>query len=578
MKRIALFLALVCLFAGCKKEILPEAVALNQQTISLEVGETFVLEATVTPSNVTNPALIWSSTQPSVATVGQDGKVIALSNGQAVVTVTTLSGGKTDACVVTVYSKSGPGPEPGEPVEGVSVSPATLEIAEGATAQLTATVSPADAVQDVMWASLNPEIASVDNSGLVTGKTKGSTKIYARSTADQDKQGVCEVTVIQDPTLKGIALSSNEISLTVGQTFTLEVIYTPSYATNKKVSWASDNTAVASVSSEGLVKGLSEGTAKVTATSDEGGYTASCMVTVGKSSGARVYYKLANYSQLYVNGVQDTEAGEYIFMMYPEGSDLYSVEQTLVDNKIDIYLCKNHKPVSLARRDGKGSEVTMTVRNGKAAAVFKNGDDYYVSIVSPDGSVKFVDITGDFQSISDISCAWAPNGDLYILANTKDAFLVYSITLFRYKADGTWAEPETIRKSIYSGHLAIDENGDVYIFTKKDDIERGHGFVLLLYKNGEICSEVDKPDGYTPQALCVYGGHVYTAVQANSQTVIRCDGEPLYTLETPGALINIALQVTSSGDVYLASEYHIYKNDKVAYALSERCNYACVVE
>ena len=84
-------------------------VSLNHSTLSLEVGETSTLIATVLPSNATNKNVTWSSSNASVATVRSDGVVAAVSAGSTTITVKTEDGDKTETCNVTVSAPAGGG-------------------------------------------------------------------------------------------------------------------------------------------------------------------------------------------------------------------------------------------------------------------------------------------------------------------------------------------------------------------------------------------------------------------------------------------------------------------------------------
>ena len=107
MKRILFALAaLLVLAAGCTQEVDPTSVKLDQHEITLAVGQTVKLNASIAPANATNTALSWSSNAPAVATVKDDGTVTAKDEGQAIVTVATLANGKSDACLVVVKNKT----------------------------------------------------------------------------------------------------------------------------------------------------------------------------------------------------------------------------------------------------------------------------------------------------------------------------------------------------------------------------------------------------------------------------------------------------------------------------------------
>lgn len=602
MKRLALFLAVAAtLLTACsKREVLPKilAVALDRHELSLEVGDTFPLKATVTPAGDNNPAIVWSSNKPAVATVDENGKVTALAPGNAVITVATVSGGKTDACSVSVRAKPGPGPEPGGDVSEVTIQPASAEIKEGETVQLTATVTPADASQAVEWASLDTSVATVDENGLVKGVAQGSTKIFARSKADPDKQGSCEITVIQDPTLKGIALSATELNLKVGQAQTLTVIYTPSYASNKNVTWTSDDSSVATVSAEGKVTALAEGSATVTATSEEGGFTASCAVTVSKSEGIRVYCTLINRSgePFYLNGEEDPLNGQYkvkdegytylydgVRVAYSIGGNLYTVERFQRSDAhyiVKVYLCKNREPLYELPLESPAYDSVrrMTVNeSGDAAVIVQkySNDEYYVVIVNAEGTTVSSDITGDFSRLSNPCIAWS-SGDLYVAGDVKDAYNDYWLSTFKYTEEG-WIHTKIV-KDQFPNDMEASAGGDIYILTN------GHTYGTVIFKNGEVENTLTEAS-YTEGALQVSGGHVYAVVYdvPEEKAMQYCDGTLLRTFEFDDqqTFYNDGMYVSSSGDFYMSTWNYIYKNDSRIYTFEKSygpIDNFCVVE
>jgi uncharacterized repeat protein (TIGR02543 family) len=133
----------------------------------------------------------------------------------------------------------------------------------------------------VKWKSDNESVATVTN-GLVTAKAVGNTNITV-TTEDGGFTATCTVTVTVPVT--GVTLNKTMLELDVGDTGTLITTVLPSNATNKNVSWSSSNTAVATVSVSGLhgtVTAVSAGTAGITVTTEDGGFTATCTVTVKK--------------------------------------------------------------------------------------------------------------------------------------------------------------------------------------------------------------------------------------------------------------------------------------------------------
>ncbi|GHT50762.1 hypothetical protein AGMMS49982_06690 [Bacteroidia bacterium] len=248
---------------------LVESISLDKTTVTLSVDSTEQLTASILPANATNKAVTWSSNNPAVAMVTQSGLVMTISTGTAIITATTNDGGFTATCVVTVVI----------PVTSVSLDRTTATVSVGGdTEQLTASISPADATNtDVTWSSSNPTVATVSTSGVVTAESAGAATITA-TTADGGFTAMCVVTVPAIP-VTGISLDKTTATLSVGDTEQLTASILPANATNVAVTWSSNNPA-ATVSTSGVVTAESGGTATITATTDDGGFTATCVVTV----------------------------------------------------------------------------------------------------------------------------------------------------------------------------------------------------------------------------------------------------------------------------------------------------------
>ncbi len=155
------------------------------ETLTLDPEETHALGATVVPDGASNKAVTWHSSNTNVASVNADGVVTAHNAGTAVITVTTVNGGFTDTCLVTVT---------GNKVESIALDKSAISIEVGKTDTLTATVDPDNATnKNVIWKSNNPVIATVEN-GLVTGVSAGTATIVA-ITEDGNHIAACMVTV-----------------------------------------------------------------------------------------------------------------------------------------------------------------------------------------------------------------------------------------------------------------------------------------------------------------------------------------------------------------------------------------------
>lgn len=87
-------------------KVSPTGISLNESGMSLNVGSSIILVETVYPANATDPSVTWNSSNTSVATVDEEGKVTAVSPGTAIITVSTVDGGKTSSCVITVINNN----------------------------------------------------------------------------------------------------------------------------------------------------------------------------------------------------------------------------------------------------------------------------------------------------------------------------------------------------------------------------------------------------------------------------------------------------------------------------------------
>ncbi len=163
---------------------------------------------------------------------------------------------------------------------GVILSQTELPLLKGATETLIATVVPSDATNKrVTWSSTNTAVATVEN-GIVTAVSGGNATIKV-TTEDGNHTATCEVLVTVPVT--GVTFLQTELSLVKGATATLRATVAPSDATNKKITWSSNNTSIATVEN-GTVTAVSGGNATITVTTEDGNHTATCSVAVEATS------------------------------------------------------------------------------------------------------------------------------------------------------------------------------------------------------------------------------------------------------------------------------------------------------
>ena len=243
-------------------------VTLNKSATTLNVSASETLNATIAPTTANNQNVTWASSNTNVATVDVTGKITAVAVGTATITVTTVDQSKTAQCVVTVV----------QPVTGVTLNKSTTTLNTSASETLTATIAPTTATnKNVTWLSSNTAVATVDATGKITAVTVGTATITV-TTVDQSKTAQCVVTVLQ-PVI-GVTLNKSTTTLKVNANESLTATITPATATNKNITWASSNTAVATVDITGKITGVSVGTATITVTTVDQSKTAQCVVTV----------------------------------------------------------------------------------------------------------------------------------------------------------------------------------------------------------------------------------------------------------------------------------------------------------
>lgn len=254
-------------------------IELSATTLTLTVGDTAQLSATITPEDSVETEITWSVLDPAVATV-ENGLVTAVAPGETTITATV--GNVSANCTVTVNEVA---------VETVTLNETSATLLVGETFELTATVAPEDAAdKTVVWESVDPAIATVEN-GLVTAVAVGETTIKATAGG---VTATCAVTV-NPVAVESVTLNESSASVMVGGNLQLTATVAPDNATNKEITWASTNETIATVDQNGLVTGVAVGETTITAVAD--GIYGLCTVTVvAPANIGDFYYSDGTYS------------------------------------------------------------------------------------------------------------------------------------------------------------------------------------------------------------------------------------------------------------------------------------------
>ena len=254
------------------------------------------------------------------------------------------------------------------PVTKVTLSDTALEMAKGASHQLTATFDPRYFTDAVTWKSSDTNVVTVSDNGLVKAVGTGTATIKINAGS---KGASCKVTVMQPVT--SISLNRTSLTLNALGTYKLTATANPSTALNREVSWSSSNPEVATVDQTGFVTAITKGTTTITATAKDGsGVYKSCMVTVTNSA-----YVAASVTDLesphnYEDGCTDywvyTKAGaETLYVTFDA--------RTNVEDGFDF----------LKIYDGEGTLIDTYTGTELAGATFEvPGDTVRIQIVSDD--------------------------------------------------------------------------------------------------------------------------------------------------------------------------------------------------
>ena len=228
----------------------------------------------------------WSVSDPTLASIDQDGNVTGLKAGYVDVIATSFDGTYSDFEHVCIFQN----------VTSLTLDKTNFTMEAGTTETITATVLPTDASNPgVTWKSSDEDVATVNNKGVVTGLSEGTTTITCTTEgkpygAKDPLTATCTVKVEGGTAVrvKGVSLNCEYKELKRGDTFQLEAIINPSDATDKNVTWTTNNSDLATVSKNGLVQIKSSAstgkTVIITVKTNDGGYTAECKFHIKSGS------------------------------------------------------------------------------------------------------------------------------------------------------------------------------------------------------------------------------------------------------------------------------------------------------
>lgn len=256
--------------ASCNVEVKPEYVSitgvyLDKYSLKLKKGDKGQLKASIHPYNATNRNIKWESSDVKVAVVDENGEVTAVGAGSAKIKVISEDNPEQySTCYVTVESDE-------ILISSITITGLQENINIGEKLQLDVNIVPAEAVNNnVLWSVDDESIATIDQKGELTAKAEGKVVVTAKG----ELGGVsttCTINVVDNSVpVTSIENTSSWTELYVGAEEYITYKIVPEDASNTKLTWTSSNEDIATVSSYGLVKAISEGEVTISAESSNG--------------------------------------------------------------------------------------------------------------------------------------------------------------------------------------------------------------------------------------------------------------------------------------------------------------------
>ena len=264
-------------------KVLVQSVDIDSVTTAIESkGGTYQFTSKVLPANATNKTLKWTSSNPKVATVDQNGKVTGISEGRVTITAEATDGsGKKDSAPMSVnfhidHTKI--------PATGIKISKTSAELSGWRdSTPIEATLTPSNTTDWVEWDSSNSDVAYVNN-GKISAGYPGTATLTAYVANNPSIKATCTVTVDY---IQSVTINNSSIQLTAkGATQQISTTITPANTKHNALSWSSDDTSVATVDQNGKVTAVGNGYATITCKATDTkqpnnpDLTATCSVTV----------------------------------------------------------------------------------------------------------------------------------------------------------------------------------------------------------------------------------------------------------------------------------------------------------
>lgn len=355
-------------YATIIEEIPVKGVSIGKPEECVYVGDRFKPDVAIVPENALNRNYTLKSLDERVAALDDDGFVVLKSYGKARIQATTEDGGYTDVCEFDVY----------EHTVGIRLETEQARVRKGGRLTLAAVAQPEGKTDGrLVWSSSDGSVASVDEEGVVSGKSKGEAVITVTA-VDGGYTAECRVRVYQPVT--ELRMDNRSVTVDTGDDIQLTATILPYDADNKSIVWSSDNPDVADVNGKGVVTGVKAGQTVIRATSEDEGISDLCVVTVNQP----VTGVSLSKSELSFSKIGDAE--QLVASVQP--ADATNKELNWSSSDESVAIVSNGRVLC----SGYGSAIVYvtTVDGGYMASCVVKADDGLTGIdgVAADGSVS----------------------------------------------------------------------------------------------------------------------------------------------------------------------------------------------
>lgn len=478
-------------------------------TLELVKNQTAVIDYKLVPSDTTdNAPVTFTSSDPTVATVDENGKVTALKAGT---TVITLKGANDVTAEVTVTVTE-------IPIDTVSLDKESAVVEKGQTTELTAVVGPettTDENKSIKWSSSDPSVVTVSpeqtNSGdkvTVTATDKGGTATITAEAWNGTK-AECVITVpvhIENVTLP------QDVILNRGRTTVLDVVCDPEENddTITSVEWQSDAPEVADVYSDGTVEGIKEGTANITAkvtvttlANETKEYTAQTQVTVKENHlDAELGGKLA-FEEL----KDALLKGQFIDMYYQLNLEDIMYENEITDGVL-IEWTSSDEDVAAIEQTGRLTGLKEGSTTITAVVTAKDGEGQVVGTYTVETEVEVKEIPLE-------SIAFDKIIKEMVVGSSETLHIIYNPDNTTDLRDVEWSSSDATILTVENGKVTALKPGTAKVTAKVGDKEVSCEILVKAAESGQPGQGSGTDSGNAAGAGTDKGDSVRTGDTAN---------------------------------------------------------------